>query len=118
MLLSYLFILSFIWSIYFIIRTIKEKKYIEYLNKSRELSSRDVCLTKFKNCQRKVVKSSFLIAINTTECVIVFSFLLLVALKNRKHITRVGLVNGSEATVTIRFLDTVNWLTAHPTQYI
>ena len=30
----------------------------------------------------------------------------------------VGLVNRSEATVTIRFLDTVNQLTAHPTQYI
>ena len=31
---------------------------------------------------------------------------------------RVGLVNRSEATVTIRFLDTVNRLNAHPTQYI
>ena len=30
----------------------------------------------------------------------------------------VGLVNRSEATVMIRFLDTVNRLTAHPTQYI
>ena len=31
---------------------------------------------------------------------------------------RVGLVNRSEATTTIRFLDTVNRLTAQPTQYI
>ena len=37
---------------------------------------------------------------------------------NFMPLARVGLVNRSEATVTIRFLDTVNRLTAHPTEYI
>ena len=83
---SIFFILSLSWLIYFIFRTIKEKKYINYLNKSQHLSPRDVWVIKFKNSQRKLVKNSFLIAINITECLIVFSFTLRGALTEYKSL--------------------------------
>ena len=80
-----LLILSLSWSIYFIIKIIKEKKYKKYLNKAHHLIHKDVWLEKINNSQRKVVKYSFLIAISTIEWAFLFSLLVNGAFKSYKH---------------------------------
>ena len=62
-------ILSFIWSIYYIFRLIKEKKYLKRLHGME----RESWLTKKKNSERKILKNKFLIAISTIEWMMMLS---------------------------------------------
>ena len=65
-----LLILSFIWSLYFIIRLVEEKKHQKYLIKMQNSAPKDGWATKIKNSQRKIIKNLFLTAICTIEWII------------------------------------------------
>ena len=68
-----LFVLSFIWSIHLIFSVINERKNQKYLRESKNSTQKEVWDVKIKNCERKIVKHAFLIAICTLEWIIMLS---------------------------------------------
>ena len=105
-------ILSFIWTIYFIFRLEKETKELKRMSKMENSNQRDSWLMKKKNCERKIIKNKFLIAICTIEWLMTFSIWFMTTSTDLKdvltpgdlHVPKTDLTNCLYTTMSGNFL--------------